>query len=424
MEANRLGGLMGRKGRLAAVLAVLALAASVAATAAFGAKRAEPGVTATTIKIGGTFPLTGVASLYKVIPAAENAYFAYVNAHGGVNGRKIDFTILDDSYDPSKTVPLTQQLVEQNGIFADFGSLGTPSNLSIWKYLNDHKVPQVLIATGDSYWGFSAKKYPWTIGYQPDYPGEGKVYGKYIAAKTPNAKVGVLYQNDAFGKNYFAGLRVGLGAKKGQIVASQSYDPTQTSLVQQILALKSAGADTLAIFALPSQAITALVTATKVGWNPQVFLGNVSANPIFLHIAAQNGANVDGVISTGYLVDALNQSQANLQGIKLAKSIIGTYAPALMPSLEAGDANVPYGLGAAWTFVYALQHAGKNPTRAGLMKALKSMKNVSDPFLYPGIKLNTSATDNFPTEQEILTKWAGGATGDWVAFGKLYDKVR
>jgi branched-chain amino acid transport system substrate-binding protein len=407
-----------------AVLAGLALFASVAATAAFGAHRADPGVTSTTITIGGTFPLTGVASLYKTIPAAEGAYFAYVNAHGGVNGRKIDFKVLDDAYDPSKTVPLTQQLVEQTGIFADFGSLGTAPSLSVWKYLNTKKVPQVLLATGDSYWGFSAKKYPWTIGYQPDYPGEGKVYGKYIAANMPNAKVGVLYQNDAFGKNYYAGLRVGLGAKKSQIVSAQSYDPTQTSLVQQILALKAAGADAFAIFALPSQAITALVTATKVGWNPTTFLGNVSGNPIFLKIAAQNGANVNGVISTGYLVDPTLASEANLQGVTLAKSIISTYAPPLLPSLNGGDANVVYGLGAAWTFVYALQHAGKTPTRAGLMKALKSMTNVKDPFLYPGITLNTSAKDNFPTEQEILVKWAGGATGDFAAFGKLYDKVR
>jgi len=402
------------------------LVASVAASAAFGARahRLDPGVTSTTIKIGGTFPLTGVASLYKVIPAAESAYFAYVNAHGGVNGRKIDFTVLDDAYDPSKTVPLTQQLVEQDGIFADFGSLGTAPNLSIWGYLNQHKVPQVLIATGDSYWGFSYKKYPWTIGYQPDYPGEGKVYGKYIAANTPNAKIGVLYQNDAFGKNYFAGLRVGLGAKKSQIVASQSYDPTQTSLVQQILALKAAGADTLVIFALPSQAITAMVTATKVGWSPQIFLGNVASNPIFLRIAAQNGANVDGVISTNYLVDTTSPAMANNAGVKLAKAIIGTYAPPLMPSLQGGDANVVYGLGAAWTFVYALQHAGKTPTRAGLMKALRSMHNVKDPFLYPGITLNTSAKDNFPTEQEILDKWSGGATGGFTYFGKLYNNVR
>jgi branched-chain amino acid transport system substrate-binding protein len=398
--------------------------ASIAATAAFGAHRADPGITATSIKIGGTFPLTGVASLYKTIPAAESAYFAYVNDHGGVNGRKIDFTVLDDAYDPSKTVPLTQQLVEQDHVFADFGSLGTAPNLAIWKYLNDRKVPQVLIATGDSYWGFSAKKYPWTIGYQPDYPGEGKIYGKYIAANSPSAKIGVLYQNDAYGKNYYAGLRVGLGAKKSQIVSAQSYDVTQTSLAQQILALKAAGADTFVVFATPSPTITALVTATKVGWSPTTYINNVSANPLFLRIAAANGASVDGVISSSYLVSTTYAPQANLPGVALAKAIIGQYAPALAGSLAAGDSNVVYGLGAAWTFVYALKHAGKNPTRASLMASLKNMKNVTDPFLYPGIKLNTSAKDNFPTEQEILIKWGGGKTGDWTPFGSLYSKVR
>ena len=189
---------MGRKGRrILVVLSAATLVAVVSASAAFGAHRADPGITSTSISIGGTFPLTGVASLYKTIPAAEKAYFDYTNDHGGVNGRKINFTILDDAYDPSKTVPLTQQLVEQNHVFAVFGSLGTAPNLAIWSYLNNAKVPQVLVATGDSYWGFSAKKYPWTIGWQPDYPGEGKVYGKYIAANMPNAKIGVLYQNDA-----------------------------------------------------------------------------------------------------------------------------------------------------------------------------------------------------------------------------------
>ncbi len=415
---------MRRNGRVLAILAGVAVFASVAATAAFGAHRADPGITATSINIGGTFPLTGVASLYKTIPAAESAYFAYVNDHGGVNGRKINFTVLDDAYDPSKTVPLTQQLVEQNKVFAVFGSLGTAPNLAIWSYLNKSKVPQVGIATGDSYWGFSAKKYPWTVGYQPDYPGEGKIYGKYIAANMPSAKVGVLYQNDAYGKNYFAGLRVGLGAKKGQIVSSQSYDVTQTSLAQQILALKAAGADTFVIFATPSPTITALVTATKVGWSPTEFVNNVSANPLFIRLASANGADVSKVISTSYLVDPTLASTANLAGVKLAKSIIGQYAPALASSLAAGDANVVYGLGDAWMFVYALQHAGKNPTRASLVAALKNMKNVSDPFLYPGMKLNTSAKDNFPTEQEILVKWAGGGTGDWAAFGKLYEGVR
>src|SRR5581483_8756976 len=220
----------------------------VAAGAAAGAHRADPGITKTSIKIGGTFPLTGVASLYKTIPAAEKAYY------GGVNGRKIDFEILDDAYDPSKTVPLVQQLVEKDKVFAVVGSLGTAPGLATWGYLNSKKVPQVLLATGDSYWGFCVKKAcagspkPWTSGWQPDYPGEGKVYGRYIAANMPNAKIGVLYQNDAYGKNYYAGLRVGLGAKKENIVDAESYDVTNPSLTQQILALKSKGADVFVVF--------------------------------------------------------------------------------------------------------------------------------------------------------------------------------
>jgi branched-chain amino acid transport system substrate-binding protein len=416
---------MGMKGRVLAVFAGLIVIAAVAVTAAFGAQKADPGVTSSSILIGGTFPLTGVASLYKTIPAAEKAYFDYVNDHGGVNGRKITFDIKDDAYDPSKTVPLTQQLVEQDKVFAVFGSLGTAPNLATWSYLNQNKVPQVLIATGDSYWGFSAKKYPWTIGYQPDYPGEAKIYGKYIVATMPKAKIGVLYQNDAYGKNYYAGLRVGLGAKKSQIVSAQSYDVTQTSLAQQILALKAAGADTFVIFATPSPTITALVTATKVGWSPAAtYVNNVSANRVFMQLAASNGANLNGVISTSYLVSPTYAPQVNTAGVKLAKAIIGQYAPALLPSLNGGDANVVYGLGAAWTMVYALQHAGKTPTRAGLMKALKSL-NVTDPFTYPGIKVQTSPIDNFPIEQEILIKWTGnGAAGDWAPFGKMFSGVR
>jgi ABC-type branched-subunit amino acid transport system substrate-binding protein len=410
---------MGMNSRILAVIAGAAIVAGIAVTAAFGAHRADPGVSATTITIGGTFPLTGPASLYKTIPAAEKAYFDYVNDRGGVNGRKIDFHILDDSYSPAKTVPLTTQLVEQDKVFAVFGSLGTAPGLSTWGYLNSHKVPQVLLATGDSYWGFSYKKYPWTIGYQPDYPGEGKLYGRYIVQNMPSAKIGVLYQNDAYGKNYFAGLRVGLGAKKSNIVSAQSYDATSTSVAQQVLALKAAGANVFVVFALPTQTIGALVTATKVGWTPDATLiNNVSANPVFLKIAGANGANVNGVISTTYL-NQVTTVNANTAGAKLARDIIAKYAP----TLDLNDGNVVYGLGAAWTMTYALQRAGKTPTRAGLMKAFRSL-NVADPFEYPGMKLQTSAKDNFPSESLIFEKWVGTATGQFQPFGKIYDHLR
>src|SRR3954469_10381505 len=310
-------GRMGRKSRMLVGLGAAAGVVAIAATAALGGHRATPGVTATEIKIGGTFPLTGVASLYKTIPAAEKAYFDYVNDHGGVNGRKINFEILDDSYDPSKTVPAAQQLVEKDGVFAVFGSLGTAPTLATWSYLNSHKVPQVLVATGDSYCGFSKKKYPWTIGWQPDYPGEAKLYGKYIAANLKNAKIGVLYQNDAYGKNYYAGLRVGLGEAKAKIVDAESYDATNPSVTQQVLALKSKGADTFVVFATPTPTITALATATKVGWDPAAtFINNVSSNRLFLLAAAGAGAKVDGIISTSYTASATTQQ--NLAGVKLA----------------------------------------------------------------------------------------------------------
>jgi branched-chain amino acid transport system substrate-binding protein len=410
------------KGRILALAVGAAIVATVAVTAASGARQLDPGVTATSIKIGGTFPLTGPASLYKTIPAAEKAYFDYVNDNGGVNGRKIDFQIVDDGYDPSKTVPATQKLVETDKIFADYGSLGTAPNLAVWDYLNKNKVPHVLLATGDSYWGFSYKKYPWTIGFQTDYPGESKIYGKYINKNMPGAKVGVLYQNDAFGKNYLAGLRVGLGVEgKSKIVSAQPFDLAAGNVTQQMLALKSSGADTLMIFATPTPTIQALATAPKIGWSPaNVFVNNVSAVPTFMKIAAANGGKVDGAISVTYLNDPVNFPDS--AGTKLGLQIFAKYAP----SLDTGNTLNWYGLASAWTMVYALKNAGKTPTRAALMRALKTMTpaKAKNPFLYPGVGLQTSRKDNFPLEQEVLIKWQGGATGNWKPFGAVFAKVR
>ncbi len=418
---------MGRKGRFLTVLAGLALAA-VTATAAFGARSADPGVTGTSIHIGGTFPLTGVASAYKTIPAAESAYFAYVNDHGGVNGRKIDFTVLDDAYNPAQTVPDVQQLVEQDKVFALLGDLGTAPGLATWGYANAHKVPQVFLATGDSYWGFCAHKScagsakPYTIGWQPDYPSEGRLYGKYIAQNMPSAKIGIIFQNDAFGRNYITGLKQGLGAKKTLIVDQEGFNATDTTVTQQILALKAKGADTLFIVATPGQAIASLVTATKIGWSPTTFLANVSNIRPFLLAAAKAGANLDGLISSSYL--EAPDTQADLPGMKLGKSIIDQYASPLAADWALGDSNLVYGMAVAWTFVYALQHSGKNPTRASLLNALHSMNTKGNPFVYPGITIKTSATDNFPIEQLIMTKWSGGAGGAMHAFGQLQNSGR
>ena len=413
--------------RLGALLCALAVTAAAAGTA--GAMHTStPGVSKKQIVIGGTFPFSGPISLYKTIPVAEQAYYAYVNAHGGVFHRKIKDITLNDEYNPAETVPAVKQLVEQDHVFAVVGSLGTAPGLATWGYLNQRKVPQVLLATGDAYWGncvhhsCQGSTKPWTMGWQPSYPGEAKLYAKYILKNKPKAKIGVLYQNDAYGKNYFAGLKTGLGSHAGQIVDAESYSFTDPAQVvgAHVAAIAGHGADTLVIFATPAASIAALATVPHIpGWAPLTILNNVSANRLFMLAAGQNGAKANGVISTVYTASAT--TQANLPGMKLAKSIIHKYAPALDQSFAQGDGNIVYGLASAWTFVDALKHAGKNLTRAGLMHALRNMKETNNPFIYPGMTVQTSKSRTFPMEQLRLIKWAGGAGGDWKGFGPIYN---
>ena len=410
------------------VLLCALLATAVAASVATASHTSTPGVTKSQITIGGTFPFTGPASLYKTIPVAEAAYYAYVNAHGGVFHRKINDITLDDSYNPAQTVPQTKKLVEQDHVFAIVGSLGTAPILSTWNYLNQRKIPQVLVATGDAYWGncvhhkCQGSTKPWTLGWQPDYPGEAKVYAKYILSHKKNAKIGVLYQNDAYGKNYLAGLKTGLGSHKSQIVDQESYNITDSAQVvgAHVLALRTHGADTFVIFATPTATIQALVARTLTGWDSALTLvNNVSSNRLFELAAAKNGADLNGIISSLYTVSAT--TQASLPGVKLAKKIIHKYAPALDQQLAQGDGNLIYGLASAWTFVDALKHAGKHLTRPGLMKALRHLKETNNPFVYPGMIVKTSKKRGFPMEQLKLMKWSGGGSGDWHAFGKIYN---
>ena len=417
--------------KLGALLCALLATAAVASSAA-ASHSGTPGVTSKKIVIGGTFPLsegpqTGGASLYKTIPFAEQAFYAYVNAkYGGVHHRKIDDVVLDDQYTPSETVQQTTKLVEQNHVFAVVGSLGTAPGLSTWGYLNKKKVPQVLLATGDAYWGncvhhaCQGSTKPWTMGWQPDYPGEAKLYAKYILQHKKGAKIGVLYQNDAYGKNYLAGLKTGLGAHGNQIVDKEAYNAGNTAQVQaDVVALKTHGADTFVVFATPGASIAALATATGIGWSPLTLLNNVSANRIFMGLAAKNGANLNGVISTAYTPS--QTAEPNLPGMKLAKKIIHKYASNLDQQFAAGDGNLVYGLAVGWTFWDALKHAGKNPTRKSLMHALRNMNEKNNPFIYPGMVVKTSKKRTFPMEQLVFERWGGGATGDWKTFGKVLN---
>jgi branched-chain amino acid transport system substrate-binding protein len=263
------------------------------------------------------------------------------------------------------------------------------------------------------------------MGWQPDYPGEAKLYAKYILKHKPNAKIGVLYQDDAYGKNYLNGLKSGLGSHKSQIVDAQSYSVTDSGPVvgSHVVHIAGSGADVFVIFATPSAAIAALVTEGQIpNWHPLTFNNNVSANRIFMQLAASKGANPNGVISTNYLESAT--TQASLKGMKLGKKIIHKYAPALDGQFAAGDSNLVYGLAVGWTFVDALKHAGKHPTRKSLMHALRTLNEKNNPFIYPGMSVKTSKKDGFPMEQLVFIKWSGGGTGDWHPTGKVLKSGR
>jgi len=409
---------MHRRVKVLTALGALALALVALTSAASATPSATPGVSKGSILIGGTFPLTGPASAYGVIPQAEKAYFDWFNAttKGGIFGRKVNFKFYDDGYNPAQTVQLTRQLVEQDGVFAVFNSLGTEPNLAIRDYLNQRKVPQVLVATGASYWGTQWKKYPWTIGYQPDYVGEAQIYAKFILAKVPQARIGVLMQNDDYGKDYLNGFKQGLGKLVGRIVDIESYDVTQADVAQQIAKLKASGANVLMDFATPKFSVQAFVIAAKLGWHPTFFVNNVSATTPLMQAATQvAGAEAtDGAISANYLKDPADPALANDPGVKLFKSIMAKY----YPKGNANDSFNMYGMATAWTMIKALQAAGKNPTRASLMRALLHLNYSDNPFILKGVRIQTSPTDHFPIQQSVLIRWDNGAFHN---FGPIYN---
>jgi branched-chain amino acid transport system substrate-binding protein len=389
----------------------------VLATTAAGA--GTPGVSARTITIGGTFPFSGPASLYAGIGNGAAAYYAYVNDHGGVNGRQIKFITLDDGYNPAQTVQLTHRLVEQDKVFAVVGSLGTEANLATRPYLNQQKVPQILVSTGASVWGTDFKKYPWTIGWQPNYIAEGYIYGKFILEKVPQAKVGILYQNDAYGHDYITGLKRGLGAKQSRIVDQEGYEVTASDVASQVAKLKASGANTFFVAATPTFAIQAVVIAYKLGWRPIILMNSVSATNTLMGLAAKNSSSsaVNGMISVRYWMDPSEPKYAKPGSIALYQSIMSKYNAKGNPS----DAFNAYGMAEAWTFVHALKKAGKNPSRTSLMNALLHLDTKDNPFLLPGQRLFTTPTDHFPLNQAVLIRYQDGS---FRPFGRLLDYPR
>ena len=396
--------------RRAVALLVVALAVGIPAASA--GRQDAPGVTPTTVLIGGTVPLTGPAAAFGVVGPGAAAYFAYVNDHGGVNGRKIIYKYYDDGYDPAQTVQLTRQLVQQDNVLAVFNTIGTPNALAVQPLLNQLKVPGLFAGTGASAFN-DYKQYPWTMGYLPSFSAEGAIYGRQIAATKPKAKIGVLYENSDFGNDMVAGLRKGLGGK-AKIVAALGYEATDTDVASQVSRLKGAGANTFMIFATPLFAIKSYIDMHKLGWRPQVYVSSVSIEPTIMQIAtaSTSRATTAGSTSIAFVKDPTQPKWAKDPATKLYRQIMARYDPTGRPT----DVYNFYGMAVAYTMVDTLKKAGRNLTRDSLMKAATHLNEAGNPFLLPGIVLRTTPTDYFPMDQAALFRYLKGI---WAQQGPL-----
>ena len=406
--------------RFGLLVATFFATATLCVTALAGSTAAPPGVTAHHFTIGATFPLSGAAAYYAPIAAGMKVYFTYINTRKGpdnkrgVSGRQIVWKYYDDGYNPANTVQQTRKLVEEDHAFALFGGLGTEPQQAVVDYLNDRKVPQLFVSTGATEFGANYKSKPWTIGWQPDYFAEGVIYGKYAAANWPAKKIGVIYQNDDYGKNYLEGLKSGLGSKASNIVTTQGFAVTDTSVAQQIGAIRQANPDVIAIFATPSPTIRTYATMKALRYRPEeVILNSVSATDTFMTVAVarSSAATVNGSISTSYTMDPQSPTYANNASVKLYKRLMAKYAP----GADANNGLYFYGVAKAWDVAKVLQLAGPNPTRARLVNITRHM-NWTNPFLLPGVKVKTTPTDPFPISQVKLIRFNNGL---WSEFGSL-----
>ena len=399
-------------------LTALALAGALlgAGLASVAGAQTVVGVTATEIKIGNTNPYSGPASAYGTIGKTLAAYFKKVNDDGGVNGRKINFITYDDAYTPPKAVEMVRKLVEQDQVAALFQTLGTPTNTAIHKYVNQAKVPHLFVATGATKWN-DPKNFPWTMGWQPNYQTEGRVYAAYILKNHPDAKIGILFQNDDYGKDYVKGLEDGLGAAAAKlIVMKQSYETTDPTVDSQIINLKNSGANVFFNVTIPKFAVQAIKKAHDIGWKPTHFLNNVSSS--LSSVLKPAGLEASrGLITALYMKEITDpqwfKDKAYTDWVAFMKKYY--------PDGALDDQSNAFGYTVAQIMTQVLKQCGNDLSRENIIKQAENLKNVELPLLLPGIKVNTGPDDHAPLEQEQLAKFDGER---WVLFGEIFDAFR
>jgi len=392
------------------------LAAALTSPAALAQKKYDPGASDTEIKVGNTNPYSGPASAYGAIGKSIAAYIKMVNEQGGVNKRKITWVSYDDGYSPPKTVEMARKLVEQDEVLFLYQTLGTPSNTAIHKYMNMKKVPQLHVATGATKWN-DPKNFTWTMGWQPNYQDEAKVYAKHILQTRPNAKIAVLYQNDDYGKDYLKGFEDGLGPQNlKMIVAKASYEVAEPTVDSQVLQLKASGADTFFNISTPKFAAQAIRAAYDSGWKPVQYVNNVSASVGAVLTPAGLEKSV-GVITTAYLKDPVDKSWANDEAIKKFDAWLKKY----MPEGNREDVNYIYGYTVAQALVQVLKQCGDNLTRDNVMKQAASMKDFKIDTLLPGITVTTSDVDYAPLQAVQLERFNGK---QYELFGQVIKSDR
>ena len=394
-------------------LALAGLALAAGAMPALAQKKYDQGATDKEIKVGHINPYSGPASAYGAIGKSIGAYFEKINAEGGINGRMVKFITLDDGYNPAKTVEQARKLVEEEEVLLVFQTLGTPPNSAIHKYMNTKKVPQLFVATGATKWG-DPKNFPWTMGWQPNYQSEAKIYAAHILENKPNAKIAVLYQNDDYGKDYLKGFEDGLGDKaKAMIVSTISYEVTDPTVDSQMVSLKASGADTFFNITTPKFAAQAIKKAAELGWKPAHYLNSVSSAVGSVLIPAGIEASI-GIVTAGYIKDP---TDPQFQKGKEWDDWLA-YMKKYHPSGDLKDNFNVYGYTVAQTLVQVLKQAGDNLTRENIMKQAASL-DMTLPMLLPGVNLKTGPDDFYPIEREQLMRFDGKT---WQLFGKVYGR--